>query len=184
MQRMALDFSGTSSVDVMPLLSIPSASRPVAKAEPFKRYFSRVATAASAPPTMETKVSASRQIESAIEASRSLLSLGYDWDGDGSVGYNEETWNAAVAFLRRYAASVRRQSGGRSLPAPDIGPGPMGSIDIHWESGESELLINIPSDPSLPATFYGDDYGDASIKGTFSLSAENRGLIQWLATMR
>jgi hypothetical protein len=65
-------------------------------------------------------------------------------------------------------------------PAPRIGPGPNGSVDLYWKEKDWELLINIPADSGKMATFYGDDYGSQKIKGSFSPNSFNYGIVPWL----
>jgi hypothetical protein len=121
----------------------------------------------------------SRQIAEAIKASRKILELKYNWDDEGSTGYTEITWNRAIQFLTGHIKWLWETSGMR-IEAPKILPGPNGSIDIHWDCAQYELLVNIPDDPNVPATFYGDDRGNLSIKGTLDPSAYNSGLLLWL----
>jgi hypothetical protein len=123
-----------------------------------------------------------RQLEQEIQRSRRILSLEDDWDGEGSKGYSEQAWSRATGYLRRQARACWLRHG-VVIPTPTIGPGPEGSIDIHWQTEFYELLVNIPADPAIPASFYGDDYGTLSIKGTFDPSAEPSGhlaLVSWL----
>lgn len=120
------------------------------------------------------------ELETAIEESRKLLSLEKDWDGEGSPPVETETWERAIAFLRKHARFLVNCAS-HDVPIPEILPGPQGSIDIHWESNDLELLVNIPADPEKPAGFYGDDKVYRSvIKGSFDDRYINLGLIQWL----
>ena len=100
-------------------------------------------------------------------------------DGEGSVSYSEATWNRAVEFVTLQWAHYFAVSG-RSMPVPEILPGPAGSIDLYWKFSRFELLVNIPAEPQKPASFYGDDYGNAKIEGTFDPNLPNRGLLVWL----
>ncbi len=124
---------------------------------------------------------ASRAIEAAIDRSRSLYSLKDDWDDCGSPGYSRATWERAVGFLRLHASKFWLETG-RAMPAPIIGPGPDGSIDLFWTKATFELLVNIPIDESAPATFYGEDYGRQTIEGTISTSEYRRGIHHWLTS--
>jgi hypothetical protein len=36
-----------------------------------------------------------------------------------------------------------------------------------------QLLINVPDDSNKPASFYGDNYGETQIRGTFDVNADN-----------
>ena len=70
------------------------------------------------------------------------------------------------------------------MPTPQINPGPEGSIDVHWKTRQFELLLNFPADPTLPAGFYGDDYGTLKIKGKMRTEGFNQGLLLWLMKHR
>lgn len=128
---------------------------------------------------LRTRAPESAKISAAINASRNILELEDDWDGEGSRSYLIETWTRATEFLRLYALRSWERHG-TIIDAPRILPGPDGSIDIHWKSGLHELLVNIPVDPTKPASFYGDDYGIARIEGTFDSFTFNLGLLSWL----
>lgn len=119
-----------------------------------------------------------RHIDDAIDASRRILELEPD-DELGEIGYAEETWLRAVEFLRKYSERLWN-SAEHVLDAPKILPGPDGSIDIHWDEPNYEILINIPADPTVEAGFYGDDRGAISMKGTFDANTLNHGLHLWL----
>ncbi len=95
-------------------------------------------------------------LKAEIEQARRILELEDDWDGEGSPGYSEETFNRAVAFLTTYVEGLW-ESCGMPLPIPRIGPGPDGSIDLHWKQPSWELLVNIPTDPNEAASYSGED---------------------------
>ncbi len=118
-------------------------------------------------------------MQAAIEKSRYIIELEDDWDGEGSVGVDKDTWERAVSFLARHALLMWRQFG-RALDVPDICPGPEGSIDLHWDARAYEMLVNIRADPAAMAGFYGDDRGRVSIKGRFDMMSSNEGLMLWL----
>lgn len=125
-------------------------------------------------------------IEDAIREAQSILDLRDDWDEAGSVAYAESTLNRAIDFLRHNALSLWESCCLR-VPAPVIGPGPDGSIDIHWKTSARTLLVNIKADSSKPASFYGDDrvtrHDSANnvIEGHVDISVENLWLMMWLA---
>ena len=119
------------------------------------------------------------ELSRALHAARKLLILEDNWDGEGSPGYLKATLDRAAIFLNRHMRWVWEKYA-VWLQAPQILPGPDGSIDIHWETANFELLVNMPADPSAPATFYGDNYGKGSIKGSFDPSSFNMGLVTWL----
>lgn len=122
----------------------------------------------------------SAEINRVVGESRQLLDLEDNWDGEGASGYLKETLTRATDFLikqwRRLWESERR-----NLPPPRIGPGPDGSIDLHWKGDGYELLVNIPRDGGTPASFYGDDHGSLYIEGTLDTSTYNQGLLTWLS---
>ncbi len=136
-----------------------------------KSYFLRVRPASNE----------NESLKKAIVASRSLLALEPDWDGEGSPGYTEGTWQRMGKFLTEHSAYLKKTYG-VDAPTPEIHPGPDGSIDLLWKSSSYELLVNIPTSPDSPASFYGDDKGNLSIKGKLHPSKFNQGLLQWLMT--
>jgi hypothetical protein len=99
---------------------------------------------------------------------------------DAMVGFEKEcraAWNdvnesdrdvfwKAVRFVGSQIAWAYEH--GLVLDIPDIGPGPDdGSIDVHWCTKKYELLVNVKR--SEQAAFYGDDYGERKIKGSFDI---------------
>lgn len=115
------------------------------------------------------------------ESKQRILSLKDNWDKEGSKGYKEEIWNRSISFLRQLYQKLYGEYK-IEIAIPDILPGPEGSIDIHWKTEKYELLINIPSDLNEPASFYGDNYSNLKIQGTFELKQLNIMLIDWLKT--
>jgi hypothetical protein len=119
----------------------------------------------------------------AIQSSRGILQLHDDWDTEGSPGYSEATWNRAITFLLLNAVRHRIHHQGW-LTAPRILPGPDGNIDLHWKTPQRELLISIPSDPTEPAAYYGDDKDDGTdnaIRGrSLDTSMYNEWIFAWL----
>jgi hypothetical protein len=106
-----------------------------------------------------------------------LLELGHDWDGEGSSGYSTITLNRSIQFLKHHATYLW-QTLGVDCPVPKMGPGPNGTIDIHWKEHNWELLVNIPE--TGVAAFYGDDYGKQKIKGSLEPEKFNSGIAEWL----
>jgi hypothetical protein len=119
------------------------------------------------------------KIRREITKSQQLLTLKTDWDGEGSPGYSEDVWKRTTEFLLRHARHML-QHYDLNMPVPSILPGPDGSIDVHWKSAQAELLLNFPTDPELPAKFYGDDYKSVKIKGQIKANGTNEGLLVWL----
>jgi hypothetical protein len=120
-----------------------------------------------------------RELKAEIEHAKTILTLTDDWDEEGSRAYSKNTLARAVDFLAAHSAK------GYDLrssypPAPSIGPGPNGSIDLHWKQKTWELLVNIPADDGQMAVFYGDDYGAAKIRGSFDPKTVNLGIVNWL----
>jgi hypothetical protein len=132
------------------------------------------------PVTQWTRQEEDRDLKAEIEqATEHLLTLADNWDDEGSPAYSKEALARAAYFLTAHSAK------GHDLcssypPAPRIGPGPNGSIDLHWKQEKWELLVNIPANDTQMAVFYGDDYGAAKIKGSFDPKAVNLGIVNWL----
>jgi hypothetical protein len=112
-------------------------------------------------------------IAAAIVASRSMLELDDDWDGEGSPGYSAATWRRAVGLLLT-SALVLAEDRELTVPRPNIRKGPLGSIDLHWQTAARELLVNVPAKADEPADYYGDDRaGGHVVKGTLDPDEEN-----------
>ncbi len=130
--------------------------------------------------------SALRDVETAIQESRTLLDLKDDWDGEGSRGYAASTLERATEFLLTNVLSLWK-SQRAYVPAPVIGPGPDGSIDINWQFTARKLLVNVPADADKPATFYGSDRVSRDklarnvIEGCLDTSVQNQWLLMWIA---
>lgn len=123
----------------------------------------------------------SSELVAAVNSSREMLGWGDNWDGEGSLGYTETVWRQATVFLITNANELwARQH--RTIPVPQIEPGPNGSIDLHWQADGKELLINVPDDAGGPATFYGDNASAEFVKGSLNTSADAQWLLMWLTT--
>jgi hypothetical protein len=114
-----------------------------------------------------------------MERSRWIYGLADDFDGEGSPGYSKQTWDRAVNFVRVQEAGMLAAFS-IAVPAPTIGPGPQGSIDVHWKTRAFEVLVNIPISGET-AEFYGDDFGRNKFEGTVDISSFNRNLAFLLA---
>jgi len=121
----------------------------------------------------------SQQLNAEIERAKLIIELGSDWDGEGSPGYSQDTFGRAIAFLNTHTWRLWESYGIQS-PIPRIGPGPDGSIDLHWKQPCWELLVNIPADPNEMAVFYGDNYGAQKIRGSLNPKGFNLGIAEWL----
>jgi len=119
------------------------------------------------------------ELEAEIESSKNILKLPDDWDGEGSPGYSKNTLERAITFVRTHVERLW-ETFGINAPVPNINPGPMGSIDLHWKEPTWELLVNIPAEETQRASFYGDDYGTGTIKGNVDAGRPNFGLLAWL----
>ena len=124
------------------------------------------------------RVGSVERLENAMRQSDWLLSLRDNWDDEGAQKYSSETLDRALWFLRNHMQWAREKYEA-VLPIPRILPGPEGSIDLHWKCESFEVLLNIPPEPE-PASFYGDDFGNAKIQGTFDPKVFNLGLMSWL----
>ncbi len=111
-------------------------------------------------------------------ASKAILGLEDNWNGEGSSACSKVTLDRAINFLKVHVNALIEESG--KIIVPRILPGPEGSIDLHWRTSKLELLVNVPPDDG-PVSFYGDDFSDGnSIKGTFNLKSVSKHLVRWL----
>lgn len=162
--------------------------RPAAKSEPSQSYLHEMVRGQRRPqetwPTIPVKERhapklISSRLAEAIQISRSILDLKNDWDEEGSKGYEADTWNRAINWLKESALALREQQGVWVEP-PRILPGPEGSIDIHWKTAKRELLINIPEKLQEPADYYGCGAPNDTLKGKLNTSFSNEWILVWL----
>lgn len=113
-----------------------------------------------------------------IQESRKILTLGEDWDGEGSPGYSEQTWERAVRLLVNSALNFQKERANR-VPAPAIHHGPEGGIDLYWSTPTRRLLVNVPADPGNVATYYGSD-DRTEVKGRLDMPRTDLWLMVWL----
>lgn len=124
-----------------------------------------------------------KALHNSIEKSKYILKLEENWDDEGSPPYKESTWKKAIEFISKYTVWIFSETN-KVIDAPQIYHGPNGSIDLLWEKENYRLLIKIPENPEMPASFYGDDYKLQKIKGTFDPSSYYQGLLlslSWLS---
>lgn len=114
-----------------------------------------------------------------IDASREIVNLRDNWDGEGATGYSDETWKRATDFLRSLMLLVLYETdAGRQVPR--INPADQGSIDLFWKSAERQLLINVPADADAPASYYGQDRYGNTISGLMHTGSPPLALAGWL----
>ena len=118
-------------------------------------------------------------IQECIEQSRHILTIGDNWDDEGSQGYSQSTWVRATNLVKDLSINYWEKT--RSwIDPPRIMPGPEGSIDIHWKILSRELLINVPADIEAPAGYFGSGGSKESIKGKLDTSLFNYWILSWL----
>ncbi len=118
------------------------------------------------------------ELEAEIEQAQALVSD--PCNEDEEVGsYSSETFQRAVDFLKTHIEWVWRKRG-TNAPLPTIGPGPNGSVDLYWKERYWKLLVNIPADNNALATFYGDNYGTQTTKGSLDPRELSLAIVAWL----
>lgn len=115
-------------------------------------------------------------LDAVVEASAELLN-GSD-EEEEAPACRPVARDRAVSFLRAHADQARRF--GFDFPLPTISVGPNGSVDLHWTLGGFQLLVNFPVDAAERATFYGDNEGSDSIRGSIGTDGDSRSLLPWL----
>jgi len=115
-----------------------------------------------------------------LRASRDLLTFTDDWDGQGALGYSEETWIRAARLLSELSSLVA-QDRNAVLGEFEIQPGANGALNIDWNLGGLQLLIVVPAEPAKVAQFYGDDgKGERKVRGELGRPNEVQALAVWL----
>jgi hypothetical protein len=118
----------------------------------------------------------------AIERSRYIEQLRDNWNDEGAAGYTRLTWRRTAWFVAVQAKAARDAS--VSIGAPTIAPADHGSIDIHWQTSDRNLLINVPADAQRPATYYGASRGGETTSGLLDTQTARLDLLLWLSSGR
>ncbi|MFN3489450.1 MAG: hypothetical protein ACK4YV_09965 [Emticicia sp.] len=115
-----------------------------------------------------------------ISESKTLLSLGDNWDEEGALAIPEDIWKRAIKFLKNYSEYIL-QDKFISIQAPQINPCRDGSIDLSWRTPKARMLINFKNDKSDLAHYYGDYYNNInSIKGYVKTDEIQEFLATWM----
>lgn len=120
-----------------------------------------------------------RAINQVIVQSRQFLELEDNWDGEGSLGYSEQTWLRAADFVRAQARLAREVFCG-SLAVPEIVGAERGSFDVLWKFDDISLLVNVPKDSAERATFYGEGTGGDTFWGQLNTGSVRPDLASWV----
>lgn len=115
----------------------------------------------------------------ALNESRWMLELEDDFDGDGSPGYAEATWERAARFLidsAKFALEL-----GFNMPVPKVQNGPEGTLDLFWETSTAKLLLNIPIEVEAQGQYYGYRTDGSETRGSFDISHPQPWLLLWTA---
>jgi len=111
-----------------------------------------------------------KELKKSINKSKYILKLEDNWDDEGSVKYEKNTWVGAIKFICNYATFIYEYSG-NVMPAPNIYHAPSGSIDMEWQIDNFYLLINIDK-YGKEVSFYNKNEAQES-EGKFTLKDYN-----------
>ena len=118
-----------------------------------------------------------------IDESKSLLSLGDNWDEEGALAIPKDIWNRAINFLKNYSEYILHDKA-TIIKAPQINPCRDGSIDMSWRTPKARMLINFKNDGSDLAHYYGDYYNSInSIKGYVKTDEIQEFLATWMKVL-
>lgn len=133
------------------------------------------------------KFSLSRKLSSlyqTIQESKNILELEEDWDGDGALPCNSETYIRSIEFLTDYSNEVL-ESFDIILDNPEINIARDGSIDLEWRSKNYILLINFNNSEIIDIQYYGEDnISKTIIKGFIEDKSINKDLAFWMKKLR
>lgn len=124
------------------------------------------------------------EIKKSIDDAKYMLDLEEDWDDEGGMPVDKNTFIRAIKFLINYSVWLLRNQSIFLVP-PQIHPGPDGSIDILWRTKNYRMLINVLPNPERQFEYYGDDKKDGnSIKGKVPSNGVQEFLALWLKNLK
>ena len=114
-----------------------------------------------------------------------ILDLDEDWDGMGAEKISKSTYYDAIGFAVDYTKHIFRRYDSQIISAPEINPGPDGSIDLEWHSVNARFLANIQSSAQgTIVKFYGDFHKNSSpYSGKMYLKQFNTELAKWMTSL-
>nr|WP_294860556.1 hypothetical protein [uncultured Fluviicola sp.] len=102
-----------------------------------------------------------------IEA-KYILKLEDNWDDEGALSYNIESWKSAANFIIHFYKWLRMIFSG-SLHLPKMYHGPKGTIDVVWYDDNFRLFVNIDH-INNKGSFYSDTPKRQYTEGEFVLN--------------
>jgi len=98
-------------------------------------------------------------ISDAIQDAKVILSYEDDWDDNGSLSTDTQTWDNAIKFLIDYSTLIYGKYG-VVLEKPYIDIALDGGIYIHWDTPRGKFLIMFKKNINELAYFYGESKQD------------------------
>jgi hypothetical protein len=115
-------------------------------------------------------------LDVALESAQEYLVEELDEEEPGIL---DSALKRAETFLRAQSYQMRRAFS-HFAPLPRISPGPDGSVDLHWELMNGEMLVNIPAG-QVHATYYAESGSRNRVKGSFDPSTWDLVVYTWLS---
>lgn len=119
-----------------------------------------------------------------IKDSKSILELQEDWDENGALPCNFNSYIASIEFLITYSKEVLN-SYNVIIDSPEINIARDGSIDLEWRGKNYILLINFNNSDNINIQYYGEDnISKTIIKGFIEDKSINSDLAFWMKKLR
>jgi hypothetical protein len=95
-----------------------------------------------------------KKIIDEIERSRYILDLEDDWDDEGAIATNIETFNKAIKFILDYSLHIFKI--GKLIETPKIDILRDGSVSVNWETHKASFLIIFKITNAKYSYYYGE----------------------------
>jgi len=90
-----------------------------------------------------------------IEEAKDILQYSFDWDEEGAIAADSETFGKATSFVKNYALYLYRTYSVVLTP-PYIELLRDGSVSVHWENTKSQFLIIFKKGNNKLAYYYAE----------------------------